>query len=40
MRRALTDGRGGGFWLNRRDPMRLFVDRSYLDDAIERLFGG
>lgn len=40
MRRALTDGRPGGFWLDRRDPMRLFVDRSYLDDAIERLFGG
>ncbi|HWV59051.1 MAG TPA: AHH domain-containing protein [Sphingopyxis sp.] len=39
-RRALTDGHGGGFWLNRRDPMRLFFDRPYLDDAIERLFGG
>lgn len=40
MRRALTDGHRGGFWLNRRDPMRLFADRSYLDDAIDRLFGG
>lgn len=38
-RRALTDRHGAGFWLNRRDPMRLFVDRPYLDDAIERLFG-
>ena len=39
-RRALTDRHGAGFWLNRRDPMRLFIDRPYLDDAIERLFGG
>ena len=39
-RRALTDRHGRGFWLNRRDPMRLFVDRPYLDDAIDRLFGG
>lgn len=38
-RRALTDRHGAGFWLNRRDPMRLFADRPYLDDAIERLFG-
>ncbi len=38
-RRALTDRHWAGFWLNRRDPMRLFVDRPYLDDAIERLFG-
>ena len=38
-RRALTDRHGGGFWLNRRDPMRLFFDRLYLDEAIERLFG-
>ncbi len=38
-RRALTDRRGAGFWLNRRDPMRLFVDRPYLDEAIEKLFG-
>ena len=40
MRRALTDRHGAGFWLNRRDPLRLFADRPYLDDAIERLFGG
>nr|WP_158258003.1 AHH domain-containing protein [Sphingopyxis lindanitolerans] len=40
MRRALTDRHGGAFWLNRRDPMRLFADRPYLDDAIGRLFGG
>ena len=39
-RSALTDRHGAGFWLNRRDPMRLFMDRPYLDDAIERLFGG
>jgi hypothetical protein len=39
-RRALTDRHGAGFWLNRRDPMRLFVDRPYLDAAIDRLFGG
>lgn len=39
-RRALIDRHGAGFWLNRRDPMRLFVDRPYLDEAIERLFGG
>lgn len=39
-RRALTDRHGAGFWLNRRDPMRLFVDRPYLDDAIALLFGG
>jgi hypothetical protein len=38
-RRALTDGHGGTFWLNRRDPMRLFADRPYLDEAIESLFG-
>lgn len=38
-RRALTDRHGAGFWLNRRDPMRLFVDRPYLDEAIEKLFG-
>lgn len=38
-RRALTDRHGTGFWLNRRDPMRLFADRPYLDDAIDRLFG-
>ena len=39
MRRALTDRHGLGFWLNRRDPMRLFADRPYLDDAIDRLYG-
>lgn len=39
MRRALTDRHGAGFWLNRRDPMRLFVDRPYLDEAIDKLFG-
>ena len=38
-RRALTDGHGARFWLNRRDPMRLFADRPYLDKAIEELFG-
>lgn len=38
MRRALTDRHGLGFWLNRRDPMRLFADRPYLDDAIDRVF--
>lgn len=38
-RRALTDRHGGTFWLNRHDPMRLFADRPYLDDAIDRLFG-
>lgn len=39
-RRALTDRHGGTFWLNRRDPMRLFADRPYLDAAIDRMFGG
>jgi hypothetical protein len=38
-RRALTDRHGAGFWLNRGDPMRLFVDRPYLDEAIDKLFG-
>ena len=38
-RRALTDRHGAGFWLNRRDPMRLFFDRPYLDAAIDKLFG-
>lgn len=38
-RRALTDRHGCGFWLNRRDPMRLFADRPYLDEAIDKLFG-
>jgi len=40
LRRSLTDRHGLNFWLNRRDPMRLFADRPYLDDAITRLFGG
>lgn len=40
MRRALTDRHGSGFWLNRRDPMRLFADRPYLDEAIDALFAG
>jgi hypothetical protein len=39
LRRALTDRHGMNFWLNRRDPMRLFADRPYLDEAIGRLFG-
>lgn len=39
MRRALTDRHGRAFWLNRRDPMRLFADRPYLDTAIDHLFG-
>ena len=39
-RRALTDRHGGGFWLNRRGPMRLFADRPYLDEAIDGLFAG
>lgn len=38
-RRALTDRHGCGFWLNRRDPMRLFADRPYLDETIARLYG-
>ncbi|WOF44767.1 AHH domain-containing protein [Sphingopyxis indica] len=38
-RRALTDRHRLGFWLNRRDPMRLFADRPYLDEAIDKLFG-
>lgn len=37
-RRALTDRHRLGFRLNRRDPMRLFLDRPYLDDAITALF--
>lgn len=40
LRRSLTDRHGTTFWLNRRDPMRLFADRPYLDDAIDRLFAG
>ena len=39
LRRALTERHGMTFRLNRRDPMRLFADRPYLDDAIARLFG-
>jgi hypothetical protein len=38
-RRALTDRHRLGFWLSRRDPMRLFADRPYLDAAIDKLFG-
>lgn len=38
-RRALTDRHGCAFWLNRRDPMRLFADRPYLDEAIDLMFG-
>ncbi|MEY4269816.1 MAG: hypothetical protein RLZZ58_1032 [Pseudomonadota bacterium] len=37
-RRALTDRHRLSFFLNRRDPMRLFADRPYLDDAIDRIF--
>lgn len=40
LRRALTDRHGHRFWLNHRDPMRIFSDRPYLDDAISALFGG
>jgi hypothetical protein len=40
LRQSLTDRHGMAFWLNRRDPMRLFADRPYLDDAIDRLFSG
>jgi len=38
LRRTLTDRHGMTFRLNRRDPMQLFADRPYLDDAIARLF--
>jgi len=38
LRRALTDRHSHFLWLNRRDPMRIFADRSYLDDAINALF--
>ncbi len=38
-RRARIDRHGAGCRLNRRDPMRLFVDHLYLDAAIQRLFG-
>jgi A nuclease family of the HNH/ENDO VII superfamily with conserved AHH len=40
LRRALTDSHHLRFWLNRRDPMRIFADRPYLDDAITALYGG
>jgi A nuclease family of the HNH/ENDO VII superfamily with conserved AHH len=39
LRRALTDRHGQHLWLNRRDPMRLFADRAYLDTAIAAMFG-
>jgi A nuclease family of the HNH/ENDO VII superfamily with conserved AHH len=39
LRRALTDRHRHSLWLNRRDPMRIFADRGYLDDAINALFG-
>jgi A nuclease family of the HNH/ENDO VII superfamily with conserved AHH len=39
LRRALTDRHRQSLWLNRRDPMRLFADRAYLDAAIDALFG-
>lgn len=39
LRRALTDRHGHRFLLNRCDPMRLFADRAYLDNAITALFG-
>jgi hypothetical protein len=38
LRRALTDRHGQHLWLNRRDPMRLFADRAYLDTAIAAMF--
>jgi hypothetical protein len=38
--RAPTDRHGLRFRLNRRDPMRIFADRAYLDEAITALFGG
>ncbi len=39
LRRALTDRHRLGLWLNRRDPLRLFADRSFLDHAITALYG-
>ena len=39
LRRALTDRHPCSLWLNRRDSMRMFVDRAYLDAAIKALFG-
>lgn len=38
VRRALTERHRLSFFLNRRDPMRLFADRPYLDEAIDRIF--
>ncbi|NJS13968.1 MAG: hypothetical protein HC788_04290 [Sphingopyxis sp.] len=38
LRRALTDRHRHNLWLNRRDPMRIFADRVYLDEAINALF--
>lgn len=37
-RRALTDRHRGRFRLNKRDPMRIFADRPYLDTAIDLMF--
>lgn len=37
-RRALTDQHRGLFRLNKRDPMRIFADRPYLDEAIGTMF--
>lgn len=37
-RRALTDRHRGAFRLNKRDPMRIFADRPYLDKAIDMMF--
>lgn len=37
-RRALTDRHRGVLRLNKRDPMRIFVDRPYLDRAIDMMF--
>ena len=39
LRRALTDRHRQHLWLNRRDPMRIFADRAYLDAAIAAMFG-
>lgn len=39
LRRALTDRHGQHLWLNRRDPMRIFADRAYLDCAIDAMLG-
>lgn len=37
-RRALTDQHRGLFRLNKRDPMRIFADRPFLDEAIDSMF--